>query len=79
MEESDEDVADTDVGKGNADDEGEEDEIVESDIELEGETLEPDNDPPQKVLFFSALNLNYILIPPCYFFVGCFCIQAIYG
>ncbi|KAG2677545.1 hypothetical protein I3760_12G102500 [Carya illinoinensis] len=49
VEESDEDVADTDVGKGNADDEGEEDEIVESDIELEGETLEPDNDPPQKM------------------------------
>lgn len=26
------------------------DEIVESDIELEGETVEPDNDAPQKVI-----------------------------
>jgi suppressor of tumorigenicity protein 13 len=26
-----------------------EDEIMESDIELEGEAVEPDNDPPQKV------------------------------
>lgn len=32
--------------------EEEEDEIVESDIEFEGETVEPDNDPPQKVCFF---------------------------
>ena len=31
--------------------EEEEDEIIESDIELEGETVEPDNDPPQKVFF----------------------------
>ena len=30
----------------------EEDEIVESDVELEGETVEPDNDPPQKVIIF---------------------------
>lgn len=30
-------------------DEGFEDEIVESDIEFEGEVIEPDNDPPQKV------------------------------
>lgn len=29
--------------------EEEEDEIIESDVELEGETVEPDNDPPQKV------------------------------
>ncbi|KAL8172455.1 hypothetical protein V2J09_024259 [Rumex salicifolius] len=29
--------------------EEEEDEILESDIELEGETVEPDNDPPQKM------------------------------
>lgn len=29
----------------------EEDEIVESDVELEGETVEPDNDAPQKVLW----------------------------
>ncbi|KAG2681453.1 hypothetical protein I3760_11G145500 [Carya illinoinensis] len=49
VEESDEDMADTDGGKGNAYDEGEEDEIIESDLELEGETVEPDNDPPQKM------------------------------
>ena len=30
--------------------EEEEDEIVESDVELEGDTVEPDNDPPQKVV-----------------------------
>ncbi|CAI0541285.1 unnamed protein product [Linum tenue] len=29
--------------------EEEEDEIIESDVELEGETVEPDNDPPQKM------------------------------
>lgn len=51
MEESDDDMADMDGGKGNADEEVEEDEIVESDIELEGETVEPDSDPPQKVFF----------------------------
>lgn len=31
-------------------DEGYESDVNESDIELEGETVEPDNDPPQKVL-----------------------------
>ena len=31
--------------------EEEEDEIIESDVELEGEIVEPDNDPPQKVFF----------------------------
>jgi suppressor of tumorigenicity protein 13 len=46
VEESDEDM---DGGKGNADDEVEEDEIVESDVELEGETVEHDIDPPQKM------------------------------
>lgn len=50
MEESDEDM---DAGKGNADDEAEEeDEIIESDVELEGEIVEADNDPAQKVLSF---------------------------
>lgn len=33
-------------------DEVEEDEIVESDVELEGETVDPDDDPPQKVSIF---------------------------
>lgn len=44
-EESDEDMADAQANFA----EEEEDEIIESDIELEGETVEPDNDPPQKV------------------------------
>lgn len=35
----------------------EEDEIIESDVELEGETVEPDDDPPQKV-FFVVFILN---------------------
>ena len=39
-EESDDDMEETE----------EEDEIVESDVELEGDTVEPDNDPPQKVV-----------------------------
>ncbi|XP_050267141.1 FAM10 family protein At4g22670 [Quercus robur] len=47
VEESDEDM---DAGKGNADDEAdEEDEIIESDVELEGEIVEADNDPAQKM------------------------------
>lgn len=62
MEESDEDMADTDGGKGNAYDEGEEDEIIESDLELEGETVEPDNDPPQQVFFSSSLNCIFYFI-----------------
>lgn len=54
MEESDEDM---DAGKGNADDEAdEEDEIIESDVELEGEIVEADNDPAQKVLSFFYFN-----------------------
>lgn len=48
MEESDDDMQDKEAQKSA---EEEEDEIVESDIELEGETVEPDNDPPQKVLY----------------------------
>ncbi|KAJ7944789.1 TPR repeat-containing thioredoxin TDX [Quillaja saponaria] len=46
--ESDDDIEDFGSGQGNVDEE-EEDEIIESDIELEGETVEPDNDPPQKM------------------------------
>ncbi|KAK8933669.1 TPR repeat-containing thioredoxin TDX [Platanthera zijinensis] len=37
----------TDIDDG--DDDDNDDEIVESDIELEGEVVEPDNDPPQKM------------------------------
>jgi suppressor of tumorigenicity protein 13 len=53
MEDFDVDIADDDdvdlKGTEPEHDELDED-IVESDIELEGETIEPDNDPPQKVL-----------------------------
>lgn len=51
VEESDDDM-DEDIhaqGATNAAEEEEFDEIVESDIELEGEIVEADNDPPQKV------------------------------
>ncbi|KAI7734596.1 hypothetical protein M8C21_010813, partial [Ambrosia artemisiifolia] len=43
VEESDEEV------EPPHEEEEEEDEIVESDIEFEGDTVEPDNDPPQKM------------------------------
>ena len=42
--------------------EEEEEEIVESDLELEGDTVEPDNDPPQKVLVFNSIMYNCIRI-----------------
>ncbi|KAG8486696.1 hypothetical protein CXB51_020161 [Gossypium anomalum] len=48
VEESDEELADAGV-KINIEEEEEEDEIIESDIELEGDTVEPDNEPPQKM------------------------------
>lgn len=32
-----------------------EDELIESDLELEGETVEPDNDPPQKVAMIELI------------------------
>ena len=51
MEESDEEVADEGekINVEEEEEEEEEDEIIESDIELEGDMVEPDNDPPQKV------------------------------
>ena len=71
MDESDEDMADAkphveEVEEEEEEEEEEDDEIIESDIELEGETVEPDNDPPQKVIFlllftpsgFMCLRLN---------------------
>ena len=59
MEESDEDM---DAGKGNADDEAdEEDEIIESDVELEGEIVEADNDPAQKVLSFFSISIEFYI------------------
>ncbi|XP_054809667.1 FAM10 family protein At4g22670-like [Prosopis cineraria] len=48
-EDSDDDVEDVAGGQSKVEEEEEEDEIIESDIELEGETVEPDNDPPQKM------------------------------
>lgn len=70
-EESDEDMSDTE-GVGTKVEEEEEDEIIESDIEIEGETVEPDIDPPQKVplSFFLEHNprlltfLSHFMIPP---------------
>ena len=58
MDESDEDIEDNEEEQqpqGTAHEE-EEDEIIESDIEIEGEIVEPDNDPPQKV-FFCLLSM----------------------
>lgn len=43
-----EDFAESPKPKKYEGDDGE-DEIIESDIELDGDTVEPDNDPPQKV------------------------------
>lgn len=53
MDESDEDVEDIEEEHRPQETavEEEEDEIVESDVELEGETVEPDDDAPQKVLW----------------------------
>ncbi|XP_021768404.1 FAM10 family protein At4g22670-like [Chenopodium quinoa] len=48
-DESDEDVADAKPHVEEVEEEEEEEEIVESDVELEGEIVEPDNDPPQKM------------------------------
>lgn len=49
VEESDDDMDETEEVKPKVEEEEEEDEIVESDVELEGDTVEPDNDPPQKM------------------------------
>ena len=60
VEESDEEVADEGEKinvEEEVEEEEEEDEIIESDIELEGDTVEPDNDPPQKVS--SNLTMNF--------------------
>lgn len=37
------------------------DEIIESDIELEGEIVEADNDPPQKVSVYEY-HVNFLLL-----------------
>lgn len=58
--ESDEDIEDIGGGESKVDEDEDEDEIFESDIELEGETVEPDNDPPQKVILAgSFLHIFY--------------------
>ncbi|KAL1371316.1 hypothetical protein HN51_001527 [Arachis hypogaea] len=44
-----EDAGDEEQPKVDEVEEEEDDEIIESDVELEGETVEPDNDPPQKM------------------------------
>ncbi|XP_010439307.1 PREDICTED: FAM10 family protein At4g22670 [Camelina sativa] len=49
VEESDDDMEETEELKPKVEEEEEEDEIIESDVELEGDTVEPDNDPPQKM------------------------------
>ena len=46
---SDEDLNDIPGGKSTSYMESDDEDILESDIELEGETVEPDNDSPQKV------------------------------
>ncbi|KAL6280125.1 hypothetical protein ACE6H2_017006 [Prunus campanulata] len=48
VEESDDDMADAEAAQVHVEEE-EEDEIIESDVELEGDTVEPDNEPPQKM------------------------------
>lgn len=53
--ESDEDIDDVEEEKVKVE-EVVEDEIIESDVELEGDTVEPDDDPPQKVLFLISEN-----------------------
>lgn len=73
MSESDDDLDDEDDDflDANADSKApnhteSDDDVVESDIELEGETVEPDNDPPQKVAilgFFFVLDLYCYLCP----------------
>ena len=61
VDESDEDMEEEEEedegAKVNVEEE-EEDEIIESDVELEGEIVEPDNDPPQKVCCVFKVFLN---------------------
>lgn len=53
VDESDEEMGDHHVAQEEGDDDCD---VVESDVELEGDTVEPDNDPPQKVLFLLFYN-----------------------
>lgn len=56
VDESDDDMVENEETQGKVDEE--DDEIVESDVELEGETVEPDHDPPQKVEWFYLFIFN---------------------
>ncbi|CAH2061303.1 unnamed protein product [Thlaspi arvense] len=49
-EESDGDMEETEEPKPKVEEEEEEEAIDESDVELEGDTVEPDNDLPQKII-----------------------------
>ena len=72
MDESDDDMVDNEDTKKNVDEEEEEDdEIIESDIELEGDIVEPDNDPPQKVCLWKFLFILF------YFFKSEFCFYVL--
>lgn len=53
--ESDDDIEDVEEEKVKVEEVEEEDEIIESDVELEGDTVEPDDDPPQKVIYLFIL------------------------
>lgn len=78
MEESDDDMADNEGAQGKAHEEEEEeedDEIIESDIELEGETVEPDNDPPQKVVY-ASFNFIYFIFVCVYMYI---CVECLFG
>ncbi|KAA3475897.1 FAM10 family protein isoform X1 [Gossypium australe] len=74
MEENDEEVAD-DGEKVNL--EEEEEEIIESDIELEGDVVEPDNDPPQKIgSHLTIVQLISVLV--CLVMTNCVCVLVLY-
>lgn len=68
VEESDEEMEEKEESQvePQVEEEEEEEEIIESDLELEGDTVDPDNDPPQKVLlyfyFFKTTVVRYVLV-----------------
>lgn len=67
MDDSDEDEMDEvkETGEPQPEVYEEEEEIVESDVELEGETVEPDNDPPQKV-YVGDLHCVFCFVYLCW-------------
>jgi len=62
--ESDDDIEDVEEEKVKVEEVEEEDEIIESDVELEGDTVEPDDDPPQKVIYL-YLYFKFIVVDLC--------------